>query len=581
MERDLAMRRITIICLITGILLLTVLSSVTASIPNAGLATRRTIVAEGIDVSSWQGEIDWDVTAKYVDFVMIRCGEGENLDDSRWEDNIQACIRLNIPFGVYLYSHIHSEESARNEAAHVLRLLKGRMPTLAIYLDVESPETAACTNEEILRYVTIFCDIIEEAGYKAGVYSYASWWEDRMDYPEYDKWERWIAQTGSPLTYNRPYNMWQYTHSETVPGIWGEVDKDYWYGESFLPECTHTYNSEVVQAPSCGVEGRIKYTCTNCGRTYEERIPATSHSYTSTVLQEATCVKDGTVQYCCAKCGGCYEERIPAKGHEFTEKVLPPDEQNTVYIVYTCHCGYSFTAAEITCVNHVAGNGIVTKLPTETEAGERIYACKTCGELLRTEVLPSVAEHRAYCPSSGFVDIPPYMKWCHEGIDMGIRDGLFKGVGNNRFDPDGVMTRAMLVTVLWRFEGCPQASKPSSFVDVVQGSWYADAVAWAQESGLVNGVGNDRFDPHGEITREQFATILYRKEIPASTRNSADPFAAFPDGSHVSNFAKEGLAWAVEKGYIVGSWEVGGVYLFPQGIVTRAQAATIINRLPR
>ena len=69
MERELAMRRITIICLITGILLLTVLSSVTASIPGAGLATRRTVVAEGIDVSSYQGEIDWDVTAKYVDFV--------------------------------------------------------------------------------------------------------------------------------------------------------------------------------------------------------------------------------------------------------------------------------------------------------------------------------------------------------------------------------------------------------------------------------------------------------------------------------------------------------------------------------
>ena len=136
------------------------------------------------------------------------------------------------------------------------------------------------------------------------------------------------------------------------------------------------------------------------------------------------------------------------------------------------------------------------------------------------------------------------------------------------------MTRAMLVTVLWRYEGEPDAPA-NTFSDVKSGTWYSNAVSWAAANGVVNGVGNNKFDPEGKITREQMATILFRyaqKEgIDTSKRGN---LGDFPDANRVSSYAKDAVQWAVGEKIINGS----DGKLLPQGSATRAQVATILVR---
>ena len=126
-----------------------------------------------------------------------------------------------------------------------------------------------------------------------------------------------------------------------------------------------------------------------------------------------------------------------------------------------------------------------------------------------TVTVPALGGHEDRCPSVAFTDVPPYGNWAHEGIDYVLEQGLFQGVSDTLFAPDKTMTRAMVVTVLWRNAGSPKGGE-AEFVDVEPGQWYTEAVAWAAENSIVNGVGEGRFAPMSQITREQLATILYR-----------------------------------------------------------------------
>ena len=144
----------------------------------------------------------------------------------------------------------------------------------------------------------------------------------------------------------------------------------------------------------------------------------------------------------------------------------------------------------------------------------------------------------------------------------------------NTFEPDTSMTRAMLVTVLWRYAGKP-AEGENTFTDVPAGLWYTDAVAWAAHNNIVSGVGDNKFDPNGNITREQMATILYRYASSQGLDTSAKAdLSAFPDAGNISGYAQSPLGWAVAEGLIKGS----DGKLLPQGNATRAQVATILMR---
>lgn len=165
--------------------------------------------------------------------------------------------------------------------------------------------------------------------------------------------------------------------------------------------------------------------------------------------------------------------------------------------------------------------------------------------------------------------------WYADAVYSAVDMGLFNGVTATTFNPDGSMTRGMLVTVLWRLEGSPAAGS-SDFSDVANGSWYDEAVAWANEEGIVTGMTEDTFAPNAAITREQMATMLYRyaKYLGLNTRAKAD-LSAYKDADSISAYAEDAMAWAVGVGLINGVTETT---LNPAGTATRAQVATILVR---
>lgn len=168
--------------------------------------------------------------------------------------------------------------------------------------------------------------------------------------------------------------------------------------------------------------------------------------------------------------------------------------------------------------------------------------------------------------------------WYYSAVSFAYYNGLMNGVAAEKFDPNGTMTRAMLVTVLWRLDG-GSADGTSPYTDVPEGTWYTDGVIWATENGIVNGVGNGKFDPNGTVTREQIATILYRyaayRGVDVSDRASLD---LFTDAGAVSDYARAPMQWAVQTKLISGRLDHKQLYLAPQSGGTRAEVATILMR---
>ena len=185
------------------------------------------------------------------------------------------------------------------------------------------------------------------------------------------------------------------------------------------------------------------------------------------------------------------------------------------------------------------------------------------------------------CPSAQYKDVPSYGNWAHGGIDYVLSQGLFKGTSKNRFSPNAPMTRAMLVTVLWR--GCASPTGfENSFSDVPNGTWYTQAIAWGHSYGIVTGLEEGRFFPDMTVTREQIATILFRmaKKAGCDTSKRAQ-LTGFPDQGKVSKYAREAMQWAVAEKLIEGVYVSGKNYLKPASGATRAQVATIIMRFSK
>ena len=165
--------------------------------------------------------------------------------------------------------------------------------------------------------------------------------------------------------------------------------------------------------------------------------------------------------------------------------------------------------------------------------------------------------------------------WYYEAVRAALKNGLMNGTSAHTFSPDMPMTRAMLVTILWRMADQPDA-KASPFTDVVSGSWYAKAVYWAYDRGLVTGVSETVFAPNEPVTREALVTILYRyaalkQNLPAAE----DGAGRFADGKQVSAYARNAVNWVLQTGLLTG---VSKTKLSPKGLATRAQIAVLLER---
>ena len=165
--------------------------------------------------------------------------------------------------------------------------------------------------------------------------------------------------------------------------------------------------------------------------------------------------------------------------------------------------------------------------------------------------------------------------WFYDDVVYAYENGLFSGTSDTTFSPNASMTRAMLVTVLYRLEGQPTVSGRSGFSDVKLNSYYEDAVTWAADNGIVNGTGTTTFSPNANVTREQMAAILYRyAQYKQYGTTASAGLNGFSDAAKVSTYAKAPLSWAVAEKLVNGSEG----RLLPTGNATRAQVAAILHR---
>jgi uncharacterized repeat protein (TIGR02543 family) len=166
--------------------------------------------------------------------------------------------------------------------------------------------------------------------------------------------------------------------------------------------------------------------------------------------------------------------------------------------------------------------------------------------------------------------------WFYDAVIYVVSEGLFNGTGDYMFSPNAPMTRAMIVTVLYRLEGMPAVSGGNPFTDVPYGMWYTDAVVWAARNGIVTGYDARTFGPGDNITREQMAAILYRyARYKGYDTTAPNNLSGFTDAGRVSSWALTAMRWAVYEGLITG---VTATRLEPTGNASRAQVATILMR---
>ena len=177
-----------------------------------------------------------------------------------------------------------------------------------------------------------------------------------------------------------------------------------------------------------------------------------------------------------------------------------------------------------------------------------------------------------------FTDVRADM-WYYEAVQYVYEKELFAGVTTTTFEPNAPMTRAMLVSVLWRLEGRPEAPSTNPFSDVQNGKWYTSGVLWAASKEIVSGFPNGTFAPDDSITREQMASLMMRYAIYKGIELAPGAsLASFADAGKVQHWSEKAVAWAVAAGIISGNKQ-GDVYtLAPQASATRAQVASILMR---
>ena len=260
------------------------------------------------------------------------------------------------------------------------------------------------------------------------------------------------------------------------------------------------------------------------------------HTYQLTASKDPTCTEEGENTYTCEKYGHNYTETVAALGHD-----LGPWE----------------TVKAADCFHD----------------GEERRSCSRCGE----GETRAVAAGTGPCPSAAFADLDTE-GWYHPYTDAVIAKGLMQGTGHGYFQPERPTTRGMLVTTLYRLAGAPEPEGKSTFTDLRKNAYYEKAVAWAQASGIAEGVTGTTFCPDEAVTREQTATFLYRyvTEYLGLTPEQSGDLSGYSDSARISTYAREAVAWAVSESFLEG---YGDGTLRPRANLTRAQMAKFLTIL--
>ena len=330
----------------------------------------------------------------------------------------------------------------------------------------------------------------------------------------------------------------------------------------------HTAVANDDIAATCDRPGATGGThCGFCGQTLTAptEVAALGHDWVVAVEEYEHSAYYGMTRHYCRRCALKWYDNGSAHTHDYSYQVSVTYPTCTAqgYTTHTCACGDSYRDSYVGALGHDYVGGVCTRCGAK--ASDPQPGTQPC-------------DGGAQCPGRGFSDMPGPADWSHEGIDYAVSHGLFVGTSDTTFSPASAMTRAMLVSVLWRMEGEPAHTDRNPFTDVGR-EWYTDGVLWAAEHDIVAGIGDGRFDPDGDVTREQIAAILCRYTLWKG--HSADARAdlrVFPDAGDVSSWAYDSLAWANAEDLISGCM-IGSIsYLKPLDNATRAQVAAILMR---
>ncbi|WP_099206010.1 LysM peptidoglycan-binding domain-containing protein [Scatolibacter rhodanostii] len=206
----------------------------------------------GVDISYANGDVDFHaLKAAGVKFVILRCGYGNDMahqDDAQYFANLEKCKIHNMPYGVYLYSYARNVEMAKSEAAHTLRLLKNTNPQYGVWYDLE--DKILPSGEVLIDMAVTYCDIIKEAGYYAGIYANLYWFNVKLNDSRLNQYGRWVAQWSNANTYEKTFDIWQFTDSYQIGGK--GFDGNYAYKDflSGTPETPGKPTSPPIKEPA-------------------------------------------------------------------------------------------------------------------------------------------------------------------------------------------------------------------------------------------------------------------------------------------------------------------------------------------
>ena len=263
--------------------------------------------------------------------------------------------------------------------------------------------------------------------------------------------------------------------------------------------------------------------------------------------------------------GGTINGEYPTTYTKGTVTVLPTDVTKPGYTFLGWFTAYT--------------GGVQVRQIEATETGDKTFYARWQKTVLPpppvTPGTPVTPARPAAPVGLPFADVSS-SDWFYNDVRYVYEKGIMDGTGADRFSPNAPLTRAMIVTILYRMDGSPSVSGSSDFTDVAAGKWFAKAVAWAAANGIVNGYGDSLFGPNDPVTREQLAAILYRYAVYGGMTavTLEENLGSFADTAQLSAYAIQAMNWAVGQGLINGS----GSNLVPKAQATRAQVAAIIHR---
>lgn len=384
----------------------------------------------------------------------------------------------------------------------------------------------------------------------------------------------------------------------------------------------HVYGNWIIEKrPTCVEEGSKHKVCTICGHIVIENEVATGvHNY-DIKITEPTCTERGYTTYTCY-CGDSYiGDYVEDLGHNYDFVITEPTCINQGYTTYTCYCGASYTdnftdslghifdnncdndcnhcgerrvasehiydttcdtdcneCSAIRVIEHTFSEYIYNNDATEDADGTKTRICTICGYSETVTAEGTKLEKILIDTSTMFTDVSP-SAWYKQYIDYSVTYGILSGAGNGKMLPNKTMTRAEFVQVLANLAGVDTSNKniTTEFTDVKAGHWFAPAVKWASENGIVSGMGEGKFAPNANITREQMCSMLVRyveSYLGITLENSVDK-KVFADDNKISSWAKDAVYKCQQSGLVNG---ISETTFAPRDNATRAAVATIMSK---